>query len=157
MEDEKIITIYTDGSCIPNPGKGGWAYVILYNDEQIINSGYNENSTNNIMELTAVINALNYVQKNISIQEKNSKIKIILYTDSQYVKNGITEWINKWKINNWKTGNKKKVKNIELWLQLDNFNSIFYINWNWIHGHASLKYNELCDTLAKEEIKKNNS
>lgn len=107
MENKKIIEIYTDGSCIPNPGKGGWAYTIIDNDKEIINSGNNNDTTNIRMELTAVINALSYIKENY-IEKDQVEIKVVLNTDSEYVKNGITLWIINWKKNGWKTSNKKK-------------------------------------------------
>ena len=104
-----MITIYTDGSCIQNPGNGGWAAIMLINNEKKVISGYKKNTTNNQMELMAAIEAL----KKIPIGEE-----VQIYTDSKYVKMGITEWIEKWSQNNWKTSSKKKVKNLELWKEL---------------------------------------
>lgn len=153
MENKKIIEIYTDGSCIPNPGKGGWAYTIIDNDKEIINSGNNNDTTNIRMELTAVINALSYIKENY-IEKEQTEIKVVLNTDSEYVKNGITLWIINWKKNGWKTSNKKKVKNSDLWIQLDKLNMIIDIQWNWIPSHSGIKYNDLCDSLAKKEINK---
>ena len=111
---EKII-IYTDGACKGNPGPGGWGVLILLENEQIELSGGSKETTNNQMELTAVIKALNFFEK---------KIKVDLYTDSKYVMDGITDYIKKWKINGWQTANKKPVKNMNLWKILDELNNL---------------------------------
>ncbi len=136
-----MIKIYTDGSCIGNPGNGGWAAILLINEKKIKIKGYNKNTTNNQMELTAPIKAL----KKIPISEK-----IEIYTDSKYVKIGITEWVTKWKKNNWKTSSKKKVKNIDLWKELDNLNEKYHIKWCWIKGHSGNILNDEVDQLARE-------
>tara|TARA_Y100000031_G_scaffold8920_1_gene9797 strand:+ start:153 stop:572 length:420 start_codon:yes stop_codon:yes gene_type:complete len=136
-----MIKIYTDGSCIGNPGNGGWAAILLINEKKIKIKGYKKNTTNNQMELTAPIKALN----KIPIGEK-----IEIYTDSKYVKIGITEWVTKWKKNNWKTSSKKKVKNIDLWKELDNLNKKYHIKWCWIKGHSGNILNDEVDQLARE-------
>ena len=136
-----MIKIYTDGSCIGNPGNGGWAAILLMNEKKIKIKGYKKNTTNNQMELTAPIKALN----KIPIGEK-----IEIYTDSKYVKIGITEWVTKWKKNNWKTSSKKKVKNIDLWKELDNLNKKYHIKWCWIKGHSGNILNDEVDQLARE-------
>ena len=136
-----MIKIYTDGSCIGNPGNGGWAAILLINEKKIKIKGYKKNTTNNQMELTAPIKALN----KIPIGEK-----IEIYTDSKYVKIGITEWVTKWKKNNWKTSSKKKVKNIDLWKELDNLNEKYQIKWCWIKGHSGNILNDEVDQLARE-------
>ena len=136
-----MIKIYTDGSCIGNPGNGGWAAILLINEKKIKIKGYKKNTTNNQMELTAPIKAL----KKIPIGEK-----IEIYTDSKYVKIGITEWVTKWKKNNWKTSSKKKVKNIDLWKELDNLNEKYQIKWCWIKGHSGDILNDEVDQLARE-------
>jgi len=136
-----MIKIYTDGSCIGNPGNGGWAAILLMNEKKIKIKGYKKNTTNNQMELTAPIKAL----KKIPISEK-----IEIYTDSKYVKIGITEWVTKWKKNNWKTSSKKKVKNIDLWKELDNLNKKYHIKWCWIKGHSGNILNDEVDQLARE-------
>ena len=136
-----MIKIYTDGSCIGNPGNGGWAAILLMNEKKIKIKGYKKNTTNNQMELTAPIKAL----KKIPIGEK-----IEIYTDSKYVKIGITEWVTKWKKNNWKTSSKKKVKNIDLWKELDNLNEKYQIKWCWIKGHSGNILNDEVDQLARE-------
>jgi ribonuclease HI len=136
-----MIKIYTDGSCIGNPGNGGWAAILLMNEKKIKIKGYKKNTTNNQMELTAPIKAL----KKIPIGEK-----IEIYTDSKYVKIGITEWVTKWKKNNWKTSSKKKVKNIDLWKELDKNNEKYHIKWCWIKGHSGNILNDEVDQLARE-------
>ena len=135
---EKII-IYTDGACKGNPGPGGWGVLILLENEQIELSGGSKETTNNQMELTAVIKALNFFEK---------KIKVDLYTDSKYVMDGITDYIKKWKINGWQTANKKPVKNMNLWKILDELNNLHDINWNWVKGHSGIPENEKADALA---------
>ena len=136
-----MIKIYTDGSCISNPGNGGWAAIININGEIKKISGNEKNTTNNRMELMAPINAL----KNI-----NSKDPIEIFTDSKYVKNGITEWINTWVLNNWKTSKKENVKNKDLWLELHKLNQSLNVKWNWVKAHAGDPLNEEVDMLAKK-------
>ena len=135
---EKIV-IYTDGACKGNPGPGGRGVLILLENEQIELSGGSKETTNNQMELTAVIKALNFFEK---------KIKVDLYTDSKYVMDGITDYIKKWKINGWQTANKKPVKNMNLWKILDELNNLHDINWNWVKGHSGNPENEKADALA---------
>ena len=138
-------TIYTDGACSGNPGPGGWGAVIFDNDNKQKNiSGSEENTTNNRMALSAAIMAL---------EEVNTNSEITIYTDSTYVKNGITEWVLKWKENGWKNSNKEPVKNKDLWEKLDNLCEQNTINWKWVKGHASNKYNNLADELATKAIK----
>ena len=139
-----MIKIYTDGSCIQNPGNGGWAAIMLINNEKKVISGYKKNTTNNQMELMAAIEAL----KKIPIGEE-----VQIYTDSKYVKMGITEWIEKWSQNNWKTSSKKKVKNLELWKELSSISKKHKIKWLWIKGHAGNQINEEVDALAKKAAK----
>ena len=138
-----MITIYTDGSCLTNPGNGGWAAII--SDEKEIRkiSGSEKNTTNNRMELLAPINALKDMKPGTEIK---------IYTDSQYVKNGITQWIHNWKKNGWKTANKKPVKNKDLWLRLDKAISEHKIQWEWIKGHSGHPQNERADELANLAI-----
>ena len=136
-----MIKIYTDGSCLGNPGNGGWAAIIISNGKKIQIKGNKKNTTNNQMELLAPIQAL----KKIS---KGSKVQI--FTDSKYVKSGITEWIHNWKKNGWKTANKKNVKNIELWKELDFLSNQFEINWNWVKAHSTDKLNNQVDLIARE-------
>ena len=140
--------VFTDGGCSGNPGPGGWAYVVLENGSVVTySSGGKRNTTNNIMELTAVIEAI-----------KTCKLMgaelISISTDSQYVKNGITQWIFNWKKNGWKTASKDPVKNRDLWEQLDELNLSCKIQWNWVKGHAGIKYNEMCDSLVRQETAK---
>ena len=136
-----MIKIYTDGSCLTNPGDGGWAAIINIDGEIKKISGNEKNTTNNRMELMAPINALKYF---------NSKDPIEIFTDSKYVKNGITEWINTWVLNNWKTSNKEDVKNKDLWIELYKLNQSLNVKWNWIKAHAGDTLNEEVDILAKE-------
>tara|TARA_B100001250_G_C19653424_1_gene723747 strand:+ start:508 stop:933 length:426 start_codon:yes stop_codon:yes gene_type:complete len=136
-----MIIIYTDGSCLTNPGNGGWAAIINENNEIKKISGNEKNTTNNRMELLAPINALKTIKP-------GSVIKI--YTDSQYVKNGITDWINKWLSNNWKTSKKENVKNKDLWIELYNLNNSLNIQWNWVKAHDGNALNEEVDLLAKK-------
>ena len=136
-----MIKIYTDGSCLSNPGDGGWAAIININGEIKKISGNEKNTTNNRMELMAPIKAL----KNI-----NSKDPIEIFTDSKYVKNGITEWINTWVLNNWKTSKKENVKNKDLWLELHKLNQSLNVKWNWVKAHAGDPLNEEVDMLAKK-------
>tara|TARA_Y100000591_G_scaffold250246_1_gene221528 strand:- start:104 stop:529 length:426 start_codon:yes stop_codon:yes gene_type:complete len=134
------LKIYTDGACSGNPGKGGWAAIILDgNLYQFSISGSENNTTNNRMELTAPIMALKKIKK---------KSEITIFTDSKYVKDGITSWIKKWKLNNWKSSNKKPVKNKDLWIKLDNSCLKHKVTWKWVKAHAGNKYNNLADELA---------
>ena len=139
------LKIYTDGACSGNPGKGGWAAIILddnLNQKNI--SGGENNTTNNRMELMGPIMALKKIK---------NKSEIIIFTDSKYVKDGITDWIKKWKQNNWKSSNKKPVKNKDLWIKLDNSCSKHKVTWKWVKAHAGNKYNNLADELAVSETK----
>jgi len=141
-----MITIYTDGACSGNPGIGGWGIVILeLKKEPIFLNGGKDNTTNNQMELTAAIQALKYFKE---------REKIILFTDSQYVKNGIESWINNWKKNGWKTASKKSVKNKELWVELDLLIAKHNVIWKWVKGHTGNLYNEKADLLARKYIEK---
>tara|TARA_B100000686_G_C16525635_1_gene829604 strand:- start:415 stop:867 length:453 start_codon:yes stop_codon:yes gene_type:complete len=132
--------IYTDGACLGNPGPGGWAALIFNkeNKKKVI-TGSEKVTTNNRMELMAIIYALKPLKE-------NSTVKI--YSDSKYVINGINLWMKKWKENNWLTSNKKPVKNIDLWKQLDNESKKFKISWEWVKGHSGNIYNEEVDRLA---------
>ena len=136
-----MIKIYTDGSCIGNPGKGGWAAIIINNNNKKIISGRKKNTTNNQMELMAAIKALAFFSK---------KQKIIIYTDSNYVKEGITNWIKIWEKNNWKTANKKKVKNVELWIKLNTLSNFHDIEWKWVKAHSGNLMNNMVDKLARK-------
>ena len=136
-----MIEIYTDGSCLENPGNGGWAAIINDNGNIKKIHGSEKKTTNNRMELMAPINAL----RNMKSEEE-----IHIYTDSQYVKLGITEWINTWVKNNWQTSKKEEVKNKDLWIELYNLNKALNVKWNWIKAHAGDPLNEEVDSLAKK-------
>jgi len=138
-----VLEIYTDGACRGNPGVGGWGAILKYDNKIKEINGFSKETTNNIMELSAVINAL---------KELNRSCDIIITTDSNYVKDGITKWIHNWKKNGWKTANKKPVKNKELWLELDNLVTQHQINWKWIKGHSGHPENERADQLANQAI-----
>ena len=141
-----MIKIYTDGSCLKNPGNGGWAAIININDEIKKISGSVKDTTNNKMELMAPIKAL---------QEIKEKQPIEIYTDSQYVRMGITNWVHKWIKNNWQTSKREPVKNKELWIQLYNLNKSHEIKWVWVKAHAGNILNEEVDLLAKQAAKSN--
>ena len=141
-----MITIYTDGSCLNNPGNGGWAAIININNDVKKISGSVKDTTNNKMELMAPIKAL---------QEIKEKQPIEIYTDSQYVKLGITDWVHKWMKNNWQTSKKEPVKNKELWIQLYGLTNSFDIKWIWVKAHAGNLLNEEVDLLAKQAAELN--
>ena len=139
------IKIYTDGACSGNPGKGGWAAIILDgNINQSSISGSESNTTNNRMELMAPMMALKKIKK---------KSEITIFTDSKYVKDGITDWIKKWKLNNWKGSNKKPIKNKDLWIKLEKSCLKHKVTWKWVKAHAGNKLNNLADKLAVLETK----
>lgn len=144
MDSNKVV-IFTDGACSGNPGNGGWGAYIEIDEKKIELSGSENNTTNNRMELKAVISALAYLKK---------KRDIILFTDSKYVMKGIQEWIKKWKTNNWKTSQKKTVKNKDLWVELDSLTNKHSIQWEWVKGHSGNYGNEIADRLAVTKIKK---
>ena len=136
--------IYTDGACSGNPGPGGWGVIILDEEEnQVSLSGKEKSTTNNRMELMAPIMALKKIKKSS---------QITIYTDSTYLKDGITIWINNWKKNDWKSANKKPVKNKDLWVILDKLTEKKLIIWKWVKAHAGNKFNEIADKLATEAI-----
>ena len=139
----KKVDIYTDGACSGNPGPGGWGVLIKIENENIELSGGDRETTNNRMELMAAIKALEEIDKDY---------EITLYTDSNYVKDGITSWISNWKKNNWKTANKKDVKNKELWMRLDEAIKDKNISWVWVKGHACNAGNEQADYLARSAL-----
>ena len=136
-----MIKIYTDGSCIGNPGNGGWAAIIINDGKMTTIKGSKKNTTNNQMELFAPIKALKKIPKGSKVQ---------IFTDSKYVKSGITEWIHNWKKNGWKTADKQPVKNKELWEELDLLANEFEISWNWVKAHSTDKLNNEVDLIAKE-------
>ena len=142
------IKIYTDGACVGNPGPGGWAAIILVENEKKELFGGEKLTTNNRMELTAAIKALEYCDAQEGKQPSLKQIRI--YTDSAYVKEGITVWINNWEKNNWKTTDKKNVKNVDLWKKLKELVKSNQIDWHWIKGHSDDPMNDLADKLAKE-------
>ena len=136
--------IYTDGACSGNPGPGGWGAIIIDEKKNQINlSGKEKSTTNNRMELMAPIMALKKIKRSS---------EIVIYTDSTYLKNGITIWIKNWEKNGWKNANKKPVKNKDLWVELNNATEKKLIFWKWVKAHAGNKYNELADKLATEAI-----
>jgi len=146
------LNIYTDGGCSGNPGPGGWAYLMVqktYQGDEVLaeRRGSEEHTTNNRMELMAVISALKALKN-----KKDLPRQAVVHTDSQYVQKGITEWIHKWKQNSWKTSDKKPVKNQDLWLMLDALAGELSIKWMWVKGHAGNVYNERCDDLTQKAI-----
>jgi len=142
------IKIYTDGACVGNPGPGGWAAVIVNNNNKKEIFGGEKLTTNNRMELTATIKALEYCFKEEGKQPSLKEIEI--FTDSTYVKDGITVWIKNWEKNNWKTSDKKNVKNVDLWKQLKELTKSNQVKWQWVKGHSNNPMNELADQLAKK-------
>jgi ribonuclease HI len=140
-----IVTIYTDGACRGNPGPGGWGALLLSGEHRKELNGAEAETTNNRMELTAAIAALVALKTRCAVK---------LYTDSQYVRQGITEWIHQWKERNWRTADKKPVKNIDLWQQLDAQIERHDIEWHWVKGHSGDPGNERADQLANEAIDK---
>jgi len=141
------VIIYTDGACSGNPGPGGWGAVLMYNDNKKEISGYSENTTNNIMEITAVIEALKLLKFECEVE---------IYSDSAYVVNAYKQkWIENWKKNNWKTSGKEPVKNKELWQELDTLVNMHKVKFIKVKGHADNEWNNRCDELATGEIKKN--
>ena len=137
--------IYTDGACSGNPGPGGWGAVILDQDDKQKNiSGSEKNTTNNRMELLAAIMSLKKIKTNS---------EVVIFTDSIYVKNGITEWMKNWKKNGWKNSSKKPVKNKDLWEKLNKLCEANSVSWKWIKGHSTNEFNNLADELATKAIK----
>ena len=134
--------IYTDGACLGNPGPGGWAAIIIKDNIKNILKGSEKSTTNNRMEILASIKAFKSIKK-------SSKIKI--FTDSKYLIDGINIWIKNWKQNEWKTKNKKEVKNIDLWIELDSQACFHQIEWEWVKGHSGNKFNEEVDVIARKE------
>ena len=140
------IEIFTDGACKGNPGPGGWCAILRYKNHEKILSGFDKNTTNNRMELTAVIKALEIIKR-------KSYIKI--YSDSQYLIKGMTEWLQNWIKNDWKNSKKEEIQNKELWIKLYEFSKKHEIEWIWIKGHKKHLENEKCDEIAKRIIKEN--
>ena len=145
-ELDQIVYIFTDGACKGNPGPGGWGAVLQYDANIKEIKGYSSNTTNNIMEISAVIESLKTLTR---------PCNVIITTDSNYVKDGITEWIHQWKKRNWKTANKKPVKNKELWQKLELETQRHQITWKWVKGHSGHIENERADELANEAIEEN--
>jgi len=149
---ETSLKIYTDGGCSGNPGPGGWAFVIVlktFQGNKIVaeQKGGEKNTTNNRMELTAVIESLKALKTLDDVPGK-----AVVCTDSQYVQKGITDWIRKWKQNAWRTSDKKPVKNQDLWVELDLLAGEFSLDWEWVRGHSGVEYNELCDRMTQQAV-----
>lgn len=142
----KQVEIFTDGACSGNPGPGGWGVILRWNGVTRELYGGEPDTTNNRMELTAAINALNALKEPCAID---------LYTDSVYVRDGISSWIDGWKAREWKTAAKKPVKNAELWQALDLARARHHVNWHWVKGHAGHPENERCDELARKGVDEN--
>ena len=143
MKDGAPVVIYTDGACSGNPGPGGWGAILTYGDSCKEISGGEPATTNNRMELTAAISALESLKRPSRVE---------LHTDSSYLKDGITKWIHGWKRNGWRTADKKPVKNAELWQRLDEARSRHDIDWRWVRGHTGHPENERADELAREAM-----
>src|ERR1051325_7172446 len=141
--NQQRITIYTDGACSGNPGPGGWGAILSFGDHEKGLMGGEENTTNNRMELMAAISALEALKRPCSVD---------LYTDSKYVRDGISGWIKKWKQNGWKTADKKPVKNVDLWQRLDAALEHHRVQWHWVKGHAGHAENERADQLARDGL-----
>jgi len=139
----KVVNIYTDGACAGNPGPGGWAAILRYKGSEKEISGFESHSTNNKMEMKAVIEALRMLKE---------PCRVIVHTDSRYLRDGITLWIHGWKRNDWKTSSRQPVKNRELWEALDELSQVHWMKWVWVEGHAGHPENERCDALARREI-----
>ncbi len=137
------VVIYTDGACRGNPGPGGWGVVLRYQGNLKTLNGFDPETTNNRMELTAVIEGLRALSRSCDIE---------LHTDSKYVMQGVNEWLSNWKSNGWKTAAKKPVKNVDLWQQLDDEVARHQIDWNWVKGHSGVEDNEFADQLANAAI-----
>ncbi|OJW54026.1 MAG: ribonuclease HI [Alphaproteobacteria bacterium 41-28] len=138
------VEIYTDGACSGNPGPGGWGVILRYQGIEKELSGFEPATTNNRMELRAAIEGIKALKRSA---------KVDLYSDSQYLRDGITKWLIKWKQNNWRLSNKKPVKNQDLWEELEAQIQTHTVNWHWVKGHAGHPENERADTLAREAIK----
>ena len=143
MTKSNTVVIYTDGACSGNPGPGGWGSVLLYNGHRREMSGGEAETTNNRMEMMAVIQALDSLKRPCSV---------MIYTDSVYVMKGITEWIEQWKKRGWKTAAKKPVKNVELWQRLEQAIHPHEVKWTWVKGHSGIPENERADELATTAI-----
>jgi ribonuclease HI len=156
---EASLKIYTDGGCSGNPGPGGWAYVMVletFQGPRVIEekAGGEKDTTNNRMELTAAIESLRALKTMTANPQSALPRRAVVLTDSQYVQEGITEWIHRWKKNAWRTSDKKPVKNQDLWMELDSLAGELTLDWEWVKGHAGNEYNERCDMLAQEAIQR---
>jgi ribonuclease HI len=138
-----VIEVYTDGACRGNPGPGGWAALLMMGEHEREISGAEAHTTNNRMELTAVIRALEALKRSVELR---------LYTDSEYVRRGITEWLPGWKARGWRTAERKPVKNQDLWQRLEELAAGHRIDWRWVRGHAGVPGNERVDRLANAAI-----
>ncbi len=145
---EPNISIYTDGGCLGNPGVGAWAYVLVDKDIFASDSGYEERTTNNRMELSAVIEALRHCEKHYATAH------LLLFSDSQYVVRGAVEWLPAWKKKQWKGSNRKIIQNVEFWKSLDALAQLLTIEWKWVPGHADVRYNEFCHEMVHSTIKR---
>lgn len=143
MTTSKPVTVYTDGACSGNPGPGGWGAILMYEGQEKPLSGYDPETTNNRMELMAVIEALGCLKRASRVE---------LYTDSTYVMKGVTEWMAGWKRNGWKTSARKPVKNQDLWQRMSAAIEGHDIRWHWVKGHSGDHYNDMADELARQEI-----
>ena len=143
MTQDKTVSLYTDGACKGNPGKGGWGVLMRYDSHEKELFGGEAHTTNNRMELTAIIQGLAALKRPCAV---------VIYTDSQYVKNGMEKWIHGWKKNGWKTAAKQPVKNEDLWQQLDQLAAQHQIQWQWVRGHAGHAENERADALANQGV-----
>jgi ribonuclease HI len=139
------LEIYTDGACLGNPGRGGWGAILIWQDQEKELSGGEANTTNNRMELMAAIKALEAVKRPVPIR---------LVSDSTYLRDGITKWINGWRKNGWKTASKTPVANQDLWQRLDELNQSHDISWEWVKGHSGHPMNERCDDMARQEAER---
>jgi ribonuclease HI len=141
-DKEEPVVVYTDGGCRPNPGLGGWGAVLLHKGREKELSGAEPDTTNNRMELTAAVSALEALKR---------PCKVVIHTDSQYLQRGVTEWMPSWKRNGWKR-REGAVKNLDLWQELDRLTQVHEVKWYWVKGHAGHVYNERCDVLASEAM-----
>lgn len=153
--DGREVIVYTDGGCSGNPGAGGWAFVLVDGDRRRERSGGEAHTTNNRMELTAVIEALETILDDDSLRKDGKGLRpVAVYTDSQYVKNGISSWIHNWVRNGWMTSGKKPVKNREYWQRLKDLADSLPVQWHWVRGHAGDELNEACDAMVQKEIRR---
>ena len=143
MTEKNTVVIYTDGACSGNPGPGGWGSILMYNGHRRELSGGEPATTNNRMEMMAVIEALEALKRSC---------KIVIHTDSTYVMKGMTEWMDNWKRRGWKTADKKPVKNVDLWQRLDEAMTRHDVEWRWVRGHSGIPENERADELARQAI-----